>query len=421
MTNSARLSGRPSSSAAYNVGDVVDTPDSAIKSWRYLGAGEWEPNDVVRHTTGPGGGVEKFTVSGIRRADGTVAPVLDTGDGWELLNGWHPRQLFEDGTPGEIFDNRSALMYSSVSPTNVIATEGSAVMVRSGLLSGGTIRPAQNAILYSDQFSNWTAVSASVVASADEWTIIGNSGASSYVNIAMTRAPGDHGTWAVEARLESERWLFFGPGGGGVWFSLNESGSVLGSSISSYVGQVVPSSRPGYVWCVVYMPALQTSGTATGFRIYTATSAPSGNQSHNATNDGVGGVTITRAFYSRTKTGFAESDYNRTHATLPEWVDSGSYCVQLVAGSRPVKQGRRLLFEGGKTMDAVFSTAPGVGSTVARAAASGVVTIDTDQTVGGTLVLSESDIALVVIGRALSSSERVSLRDWLALRVLEAA
>ena len=57
MTNSARLSGRPSSSAAYNVGDVVDTPDSAIKSWRYLGAGEWEPNDAVRYTTGSGGGV----------------------------------------------------------------------------------------------------------------------------------------------------------------------------------------------------------------------------------------------------------------------------------------------------------------------------------------------------------------------------
>ena len=56
MTNSARLSGRPSSSAAYNVGDVVDTPDSAIKSWRYLGAGEWEPNDAVRYTMGPGGG-----------------------------------------------------------------------------------------------------------------------------------------------------------------------------------------------------------------------------------------------------------------------------------------------------------------------------------------------------------------------------
>ena len=60
MTNSARLSGRPSSSAAYNVGDVVDTPDSAIKSWRYLGAGEWEPNDAVRYTTSPGGGNRLF-------------------------------------------------------------------------------------------------------------------------------------------------------------------------------------------------------------------------------------------------------------------------------------------------------------------------------------------------------------------------
>ena len=58
MTNSARLSGRPSSSAAYNVDDVVDTPDSAIKSWRYLGAGEWEPNDAVRYTMVPGGGIE---------------------------------------------------------------------------------------------------------------------------------------------------------------------------------------------------------------------------------------------------------------------------------------------------------------------------------------------------------------------------
>jgi hypothetical protein len=73
MTNSARLSGRPSSSAAYNVGDVVDTPDSAIKSWRYLGAGEWEPNDAVRYTTGPGGVVRKSNGLAVgelaRRAD----------------------------------------------------------------------------------------------------------------------------------------------------------------------------------------------------------------------------------------------------------------------------------------------------------------------------------------------------------------
>ena len=70
MTNSARLSGRPSSSAAYNVGDVVDTPDSAIKSWRYLGAGEWEPNDAVRYTRGPGGGV---VLSG---HDGEINPIV---------------------------------------------------------------------------------------------------------------------------------------------------------------------------------------------------------------------------------------------------------------------------------------------------------------------------------------------------------
>lgn len=76
MTNSARLSGRPSSSAAYNVGDVVDTPDSAIKSWRYLGAGEWEPNDAVRYTTGPGGGVE---------LEPAVSSVIRRGMGYEPL------------------------------------------------------------------------------------------------------------------------------------------------------------------------------------------------------------------------------------------------------------------------------------------------------------------------------------------------
>ena len=115
MTNSARLSGRPSSSAAYNVGDVVDTPDSAIKSWRYLGAGEWEPNDVVRHTTGPGGGnrllagnlpadmaqlsnvvvsdgtLQSWTANGIdyvaTYAGGKVATVT-TSDGWVQTYTW---------------------------------------------------------------------------------------------------------------------------------------------------------------------------------------------------------------------------------------------------------------------------------------------------------------------------------------------
>ncbi|MCB0075242.1 MAG: hypothetical protein KDE20_27485, partial [Caldilineaceae bacterium] len=62
----------PSSSAAYNVGDVVDTPDSAIKSWRYLGAGEWEPNDAVRYTMGPGVG-NRFLTAGDLAVDAHVA------------------------------------------------------------------------------------------------------------------------------------------------------------------------------------------------------------------------------------------------------------------------------------------------------------------------------------------------------------
>lgn len=115
MTNSARLSGRPSSSAAYNVGDVVDRPDSAIKSWRYLGAGEWEPNDAVRYTTGPGGGnrllagnlpadmaqlanvvvsdglLQSWTANGIdyvaTYSDGKVATVT-ASDGWVQTYTW---------------------------------------------------------------------------------------------------------------------------------------------------------------------------------------------------------------------------------------------------------------------------------------------------------------------------------------------
>ena len=59
MSSNARASGMPSSSAGKEVGDIVQTPDAPIKSWRYLGGGKWEPNDVVRFTeTGPGGGVE---------------------------------------------------------------------------------------------------------------------------------------------------------------------------------------------------------------------------------------------------------------------------------------------------------------------------------------------------------------------------
>ena len=59
MSNSSRANGMPSSSAGKEVGDIVQTPNAPIKSWRYLEGGKWEPNDAVRFTaTSPGGGVE---------------------------------------------------------------------------------------------------------------------------------------------------------------------------------------------------------------------------------------------------------------------------------------------------------------------------------------------------------------------------
>lgn len=365
--------------------------------------------------TSPGGGIEKFTVSGIRRADGTVAPLIDTGDGWELLNGWHPRQLFEDGTPGEIFDNRLSSLYSDAAPPTP-AVNGDPVMVRSGVISQGNIKKATNAILYSDQFENWNKSGVTVAVSGYEWLVTGSAGASKHINIAMNRTAGDHGTWAVEARLEADRWIFVGPGGVGVWFSLAGAGAAMAGSTAAYVGTVVPASRAGYVWCVVYMPGKQTSSVSSALRIYPATSAPTSTQPVDAANDGVGGVTITRAFYSYTKTGFSEDDYNRTHATMPEWVGFGSYCVQLTQGLRPVIQGRSLVFDSGKTMDAIFSTAPGVGSTVARARTDGTVEIHDGQTIGGSLEIAVSDIALVVLGRAVSGAEKANLRDWLQLQ-----
>ena len=103
---------------------------------------------VQAATIPPGGGIEKFTVSGIRRADGTVAPLIDTGDGWELLNGWHPRQLFEDGSPGDIFDNRSSALLKSVTVPAVsdLAGDGDPVLVRSGLLTPGRVSTALNTV-----------------------------------------------------------------------------------------------------------------------------------------------------------------------------------------------------------------------------------------------------------------------------------
>ena len=111
MTNSARLSGRPSSSAAYNVTDVVDTPDSAIKSWRYLGAGEWEPNDAVRYTRGPGGG-NRLSIG----ARDVSVPSLD-GRWRQMHEGVSAGELVTNFGPGGIATALSVTLGGGTSPT----------------------------------------------------------------------------------------------------------------------------------------------------------------------------------------------------------------------------------------------------------------------------------------------------------------
>lgn len=187
MTNSARLSGRPSSSAAYNVGDVVDTPDSAIKSWRYLGAGEWEPNDAVRYTTGPGGGIALSAggealqyVAVVQQGIGAELPARPTADivHWyshdyiapDLLHPYDqvfpsgPLRLFERGQLGGVLDagNRATVRTA----TGVGALNGAidVLMDKTGNLanatgSGGS-RPALNGrvnrVDTSHNLANWT-------------------------------------------------------------------------------------------------------------------------------------------------------------------------------------------------------------------------------------------------------------------------
>jgi hypothetical protein len=374
--------------------------------------------DLVTAVTGPGGGIEKFTVSGIRRADGTVAPVLDTGDGWELLNGWHPRQLFEDGTPGEIFDNRSSLMYSSLSP-GVSAQDGDAIALRAGLLHPGSVRAALNKVLNSENFGAWTANSGTLTQSAGDWTWTSDSGAIGYLQMSIERTAGDVAVYAVEAKMEASRWLYVGPGGSGHWFDLENGVTYNAPSSSAFAASVSPSSRSGYMWCVVARTTGEPSSTPTNIRIYGVATAPTTNFPNSGTNNGTTSITIRRAFYGRNRTAFAEADYNKTTATLPTWATDGSYCVQESESARPTLVGTALMMSSGDSMTVVFEAAPGVGSTVARAVPGLGASITAGVTVGAELETTDSDAALLVIGRALTISETRNLSDWLALRAAQ--
>ena len=122
----------PSSSAGKEVGDIVQTPDAPIKSWRYLGGGKWEPNDVVRFTaTSPGGGVALSAgdevlqyVAVVQQGIGAELPARPAADivHWyshdyiatDLLHPYDqvfpsgPLRLFERGAPGAVHDFSNA-------------------------------------------------------------------------------------------------------------------------------------------------------------------------------------------------------------------------------------------------------------------------------------------------------------------------
>ena len=115
-----------------------------------------------------------------------------------------------------------------------------------------------------------------------------------------------------------------------------------------------------------------------------------------------------------------ERDYNYTNAALPTIAFVGNCCVQLTPEFAPIKNGLLLDFEGGKSMTAVFQTAPGASTTVGRAVPGVGAQIETTS-VGVEMPISASDAALVVIGRALTGPERTLLRDWLTVRALSGA
>lgn len=375
-----------------------------------------QERQLVTATTGPGGGVEKFTVSGLRRADGTVAPLVDTGDGWELLNGWHPRQLFEDGSPGDIFDNRSSALLKSVTVPAVsdLAGDGDPVLVRSGLLTPGCASTALNTVQFSEDLASWMVSNATITMDEGVGTVSVASG-DGYAHVAVPRILGAMPICAIEIKsVGAARYAFLGPGGSGSWFDLEAKQGIL--NFNAYAGRVVESTD-GYLWCIVEGTAGWGAATSTTMRLYPSNVYPVDPAPTGGNNTVAGGIMMRRAFYAH---GLAhpfvpERDYNYTDTTLPTIVTRGNCCVQTVGASAPVRDGLALDFAGGKTMTVVFDEAPGATTTIARAVP-GVGAQITTGNVGIEMEIADSDTALVVIGRALTASETVMLRDWLNVR-----
>lgn len=391
---------------------VVDNKTKDLVGYRKA---DGSVQNIVQSFSTPGGGVEKFTVSGIRRADGTVAPVLDTGDGWELLNGWHPNQLFDGAIGGAVFDNR----YGVYADTNgTPAAQGGSVAARSDRVTNGYVRPAKNELPYSEQPAAWTSATNCVVAEAvGHWTLRPTA-ADGRINANVNRTAGQYQTCAVEVKSGGCEWVFIGPGGNGQWINI-VTGATKTAAGAGYSARLIDSTD-GYKWVVVGSASQATATGVTNMRVYPSQSEPtSAGPQFGGPGDGVGVLQLRRSYYSNNQLSadFVPSDYNITDAVPPSFAFVGNFALQTDPAKRPTLVGNALTFAAGQDMTCVFSVAPGVGATIGRAVPGVGAQITTD-TVGVQLTISSSDAALVVVGKSLSATESQHLRDWLNIRAL---
>ena len=233
MSNSAKFSGKPSSSGPYAVGDVVQSPPgSSIAAWRYLGNGEWMPDDVVRVATGPGGG-NRFLAAGdmiidthhaLRRgsryspgkpllraptsADGltlspnvTVTPAVRRG-----RRCWEVTAPAEAASRNIIFPIPSGVYTDKIGMTIEIedALQWNGGNFRLGLYTSSGITVGMRYILVIGSSNAWTGVKQIAPRSADWAAVGGGSWASTMTHCAITFVRGSN----PEPTVPTKFWVY---------------------------------------------------------------------------------------------------------------------------------------------------------------------------------------------------------------------
>lgn len=379
-----------------------------------------EPGEnFVMSRTGPGGGVaESVGITGmtaVRRADGSVLPLLMTDGGTVPLSGFDPLSLFTTETPGEVFDNRRSALLASYAP-DIAAADGQAVAIRRGVRNPGGLVPALNQLPNSDAFDAWTLSNSAVADGGDNDRITTSANGGYVQSLAVQRVAGEWQLFAVEVKPDPVQWVLVGTGGSGIWINCS-TGQKLAPQTPGYDAQIIPSTD-GYVWAVFWRDGATNTVTAsTNVRVYISASTPGTASSGSGIATGTDGMLIRKGFYrsSAEQMTFAPEMYNAT-ATVPHaWNSYGSYCVQDNSELRPTLRGDLLDFSVGKSMTVVFDAAPGE-CTVARASR-GAWSMQTE-TVGLSYAISADDVYLAFIGRVLSIEEQAQMRDYLLGRAL---